>query len=155
MAKRSGRRASRATRGAQNAAEQQPEGPVRRWWNGVTKAILGAGALASAVAAIVSLWPDPDAADVAKFAAVRVTPEVPFSEYRQRLVTAHASGDDSVGRRPWGASAYRPVVHRKLRPTTRRCPLRRSRLHRTTRHRRVGHLWRPARNRHQVPLRSK
>jgi hypothetical protein len=116
MAKRSGRRASRAARGAQNAAEQQPEGPVRRWWNGVTKAILGAGALASAVAAIVSLWPDPDAADVAKFAAVRVTPEVPFSEYRQRLVTAHASGDDSVGGRPWGASAYRPVVHRTDQP---------------------------------------
>lgn len=112
MAKPSQRRASRAAAPGANKAGEPPEGPVRRWWNGVTKAVLGAGALASAVAAMVSLWPDPDEADSAKLAAVRITSEVPFSEYRQRLVSSHATGDDSVGARPWGATAYRPVVHR-------------------------------------------
>jgi|SoiMethySBSTD1v2_1073268.scaffolds.fasta_scaffold11381_2 hypothetical protein len=55
-------------------------------WSRAVKVVLAAGALATAVTAIVSLLPShtPDPENSARFAAVRVTPEVPLSEYRQR-----------------------------------------------------------------------
>src|SRR5215207_3220400 len=54
------------------------------YWNRITKTTLTAGALAGAIAAIVSVLPssDPDPQDSARFAAVRLTPLVPLSEYR-------------------------------------------------------------------------
>jgi hypothetical protein len=65
----------------------------RSWWNGITKAVLTAGGLAAAVGSILALWPAADAQDSARFLSVRVTPHVPFSEYRQRALTLTPQGD--------------------------------------------------------------
>ncbi|MGN9912815.1 hypothetical protein ACTMTJ_35300 [Phytohabitans sp. LJ34] len=97
MAKRMERRAPRGVDYSGRQREEADQPAWRRWWNGATKTIVGAGALASAVAAIVSLWPAPDPANAAAFHAVRITPEVPFSEYRQRIATAHGTGEDTFG----------------------------------------------------------
>jgi hypothetical protein len=57
---------------------------VGRWWNRATKVVLGAGALAGAVGAIIGLWPAPDPEDSAQITSVSVTAGVPISEFRQR-----------------------------------------------------------------------
>jgi hypothetical protein len=61
------------------------------WWSRFNKAVLGAGALATAVTAVVSLWPDAPAERTASFSSVRITAGVPLGEYEQRLV-AHTRG---------------------------------------------------------------
>jgi len=74
------------------AADVQGTWSLRRWWNGVTKTILTVGALATAVAAVLSLWPEPDPENGARFLSVHTTPGVPFDEFRQRLTSGHAQG---------------------------------------------------------------
>jgi hypothetical protein len=72
---------------------------ARRWWTRITKTVLTLGALAGAIAAILSLWPSPDLADSARFSAVRVVSQVPLSEYRQRSATMVPQGQGhSLGR---------------------------------------------------------
>jgi hypothetical protein len=59
------------------------------WWNRVTKTIVSIGALAAAIAAILSFLPDsnPDPEDIARVTNVRIAPQVPLSEYEQRSAT--------------------------------------------------------------------
>jgi hypothetical protein len=83
----------------------------RSWWNGITKAVLTAGALATAVGAFLALRPAPDAQDGARFLSVRVTSEVPFSEYRQRALTLAPRGD------AWGAQQPQPPATRLVADT--------------------------------------
>jgi hypothetical protein len=60
-----------------------------RWWKRITQGILTAGALAGAIAAVVALLPErnPDPEDNGQFTEVRVTSQVPMSEYQQRSAT--------------------------------------------------------------------
>lgn len=85
MPKRAARRPARrpSTRTARSSGMPGAES-TRRWWNRITKTILTLGALAGAIAAILSLRPSPDPEDSARFTAVHVTSRVPLSEYRQR-----------------------------------------------------------------------
>jgi hypothetical protein len=94
----------------------------RRWWTRITKTVLALGALAAAIAAILSLRPSPDLADSARFTAVRVVPQVPLSEYRQRsavmvpqgqgqgqsLGRQHDGGTQARAAEPSGVSADKP-----------------------------------------------
>lgn len=66
----------------------EPE-PGRPWWTRmgwISKLVLSLGALATAFGAIGSLLPSPDPEDSARFTSVRVTPQVPLTEYQQRAV---------------------------------------------------------------------
>src|SRR5215211_7530676 len=88
--------------------------PSRRWWKSTTGRILSLGALAAAIGAILALWPGilallpkPDPEDSARFTAVRITSQVPLSEYRQRSVVVMApqgSGQGLGGQRDRKAS---------------------------------------------------
>ena len=82
VAGRSGRPSTRST-GFPTAPGARP---IRRWWNGATKTIIGLGALATAIGAIVSLRPSPDQADSATLSSVQVV-RMPIGEYRQRSAT--------------------------------------------------------------------
>jgi hypothetical protein len=73
--------------------------PTRRWWKSTTGRIVSLGALASAIGAILALWPGilallpkPDPEDSARFTAVHVTSRVPLSEYRQRSTAMSPQG---------------------------------------------------------------
>jgi hypothetical protein len=80
---------------------------TRRWWNRATATILTLGALAGAIGAILALRPSPDPEDSARFTAVRVTSQVPLSEYRQRSATMvpQASGHSQGRQHDRGALA--------------------------------------------------
>jgi hypothetical protein len=100
MARRPARRPTRERAAPrEEAADLQGAWSLRRWWNGVTKTILTAGALATAVAAVLSLWPKPDPENGARFLSVHTTPGVPFDEFRQRLTSGHAQGVGMVPER--------------------------------------------------------
>jgi len=74
----------RARRGSSPAGKSAAElASPRWWWNTATKIILGAGALATALAAVLSFWPSPDPADSASLSVVGLT-RMPISEYQQR-----------------------------------------------------------------------
>jgi len=65
------------------------------WWRTASAAVISVGAVAGAVVSLVSFWPDPDPADIARFTSVQVTTtQMPLSEYRRR-VTTHAVPDDA------------------------------------------------------------
>jgi hypothetical protein len=73
--------------------------PTRRWWKSTTGRIVSLGALATAIGAILALWPGilallpkPDPEDSARFTAVHVTSRVPLSEYRQRSTAMAPQG---------------------------------------------------------------
>ena len=66
---------------------KSPDLPVLRWWNKMTKIILGAGALATAIAAILALLPSRDQQNIARFTSVEALSHIPLSEYQQRSVT--------------------------------------------------------------------
>src|SRR5829696_2535814 len=68
---------------AQPTREPTPSSP-RWWWNNVTKAILALGALASAIGAIISLWPDPPPIHKADVEVISLAP-MPITEYQQRV----------------------------------------------------------------------
>src|SRR5829696_8051566 len=68
---------------AQPTREPTPSSP-RWWWNNVTKAILALGALASAIGAIISLWPDPPPIHEADVEVISLAP-MPITEYQQRV----------------------------------------------------------------------
>jgi hypothetical protein len=70
-----------------------------RWWNRATKAVLGAGALASAVAAVLSLFAPHPTVNNARFTSVQLIGSEPLDEYQQRLsaFTFSASDDPSPG----------------------------------------------------------
>lgn len=103
-------------------SNEQPAGSggVRAWWNNVTKAVLTVGALASAVAAVVALLPSssPDSEDSARFTTVRVTPEVPLGEYRQRTAALVPEGGDEagLGRAAVPDVPMQPIGRRSSRP---------------------------------------
>jgi hypothetical protein len=61
----------------------------RRWTKGIYQGVLGAGALAGAVAAILAIRVPHDVEDAAGFKNMSVIPGVPFNEYEQRLVAPH------------------------------------------------------------------
>lgn len=115
MAKRRQPRSWRVPSDVGDVAGSGPASGWRRWWNTATKAAVGIGAIGSAAAAGLSLWPGPDPANLAKINTVRVTTEVPLSEYRQRLTATHLP--DAVGARPWGALAAGPPLAGQMRVT--------------------------------------
>src|SRR5690242_18411922 len=99
-------RARRRRRPAQPAPppKNQQDNHSRRWWGATTKAVLTAGALAGAIAAVLALWPSvralrpaPDPKDGAEFMSIDVTAGVPISEYRQRATLARALGLQPAG----------------------------------------------------------
>src|SRR5829696_644109 len=71
---------------AQPAREPTPSNvrSPRWWWNNFTKAILTLGALASAVAAIISLWPDPPAEREGQVEVLGLVP-MPITVYQRRV----------------------------------------------------------------------
>src|SRR3954468_18493970 len=73
-----------------SSRNSDPRSP-RWWWNSLTKTVLGLGALASAIGAIMALWPSPDAADSASLTAVGLA-RMPISEYKERSVSLHPDG---------------------------------------------------------------
>jgi hypothetical protein len=110
MAKRLEPHASRGTaRDARKHEEEPPAGPVERLWNRATKTIVGAGAIASAIAAIVSLWPpsdnaEPDLPDRPTFTWVQIKSDVPFSAFQIHVATNQLPEEPPGGLRPWGAA---------------------------------------------------
>jgi hypothetical protein len=95
-----------AEAGAGNATTAGPSAaPARRppWWKRVNTAILAAGALAVAILAIVAVVElvlpksSPNPENRAIFTAVRLTPDVPLSEYQQRasLTPLGPAGEDA------------------------------------------------------------
>jgi hypothetical protein len=70
------------------------------WWNRITKTIVSIGALAAAIAGIVSVLPDsnPDPADIAQLTSVRIAPQVRLSEYEQRSASASSEGSQAPQR---------------------------------------------------------
>ena len=80
-------------------------GTPRRWWNRITATIVTLGALAGAIGAILALRPSPDPEDSARFTTVRITSQIPLSEYRQRSVALvpQGSGHGQGGQRDRGA----------------------------------------------------
>jgi hypothetical protein len=58
----------------------------RRGWRSAAAIVISAGALAAAVGSVLSLWPDPDPADSARFTSINVISLVPLSEYKERTL---------------------------------------------------------------------
>jgi hypothetical protein len=56
---------------------------------GIYQGVLGVGALAGAVAAILAIRVPHDVEDAAEFKTISVIPSVPFNEYEQHLVAPH------------------------------------------------------------------
>lgn len=94
--RQSWRRRELSRRSTQRSTEAGGKTP-QRWWNTFTKTIVGLGALASAIAAIMSLWPSPDVADSASLSSVRVV-EMPVSEYVYRSTTLTPRSQGLPGR---------------------------------------------------------
>jgi hypothetical protein len=69
-------------RSADPADSDRP--PWSRWWNSITKAILSVGALAGAVSAVLVLLMPSDPEDSGHFTEIRITSDVPLSEYVER-----------------------------------------------------------------------
>jgi hypothetical protein len=65
-----------------------------RWWNRVTKAVLGAGTLASAIAAVFSLFAPHPTVNSARFTSVQLIDREPLNEYQQRLSAFTSSVSD-------------------------------------------------------------
>jgi hypothetical protein len=106
-----------AKAGAGHATTADPDAapaPRPPWWKRVNVAILGAGALAGAILAIVALVallvPDdePDPENSARFTGVNVVPSVPLSEYRQRTTLAPL-GPAAEAAGPTAAPELRPA----------------------------------------------
>lgn len=77
----------------------------RRWWNAATKTVVSLGAVASAVGAVLALWPSPDPQDRADL-AVELLGEVPLTEFEARY-----SGDlRGLAGAPRSAPAVRLVA---------------------------------------------
>ena len=97
MSRRSRRRSGRTSRPPARQAKP-PESPPRRWWNRITKTILGAGALATAIAAVlalvVHLLPSQAQQNVARFISVQVLGQVPLSQYQQRSMVIQTQSAD-------------------------------------------------------------
>lgn len=84
------------------------------WWRRITGAVLAAGALATAITAVLALLPsDPaDVEDTAQFTGVRVTPGVPLGEYQRRNaeVTPVEADDDAGAARDPERVGVAPVL---------------------------------------------
>lgn len=91
-------------------------GPARRLWKTVTKAVLGAGALAAAIGAVLALWPSPDPEDSASL-SVRVISQVRLSEYSLR--SSGGVAPDTASAPPFAvAASSRTVDLQDRQPTT-------------------------------------
>jgi FHA domain len=64
----------------------------RRGWKRAAAIVLSVGAVAAAIGSMLSLWPDPDPADSARFTSVDVFPLVPLSEYKERALQVMPQG---------------------------------------------------------------
>lgn len=109
MAKRYEPRAShRTAREARNYEEEPAEG----LWARANKKLVGAGAVATALVALLTLgrqlWPDSGSEQANRAATftgeVRITELVRFSAYEPQLRAIHLSGERPAGLRPWGAA---------------------------------------------------
>jgi len=58
----------------------------RWWWNSLTKAVLTIGGLATALAAVVNFWPEPDQEDKGDIVVVGLS-EMQISEYQRRSIS--------------------------------------------------------------------
>jgi hypothetical protein len=83
-----------------------PTEPVR-WWKRVGAAVLGAGAIAAAVTAVITavqVIHPPDREEFAEFGDVTIRTDVPVSEYEQRISppkpVSRSLGDGTSGHRP-------------------------------------------------------
>jgi hypothetical protein len=98
MTSRATRKAKRASAAARTHVDKKlpsNHGPAetpwwRRGWALLTAGVLTLGALASAITAILSLWPEPDSVDVAEITSIGISPRVPLSEW-QRHKAKHGS----------------------------------------------------------------
>ena len=81
-------------------APPEHDGPPPRalgGWSILGQAVVGVGGAVTAIVAVLSLWPGPDADDSAAFTSVRATPDVPLSEYRQRVLEMRPVGGHESG----------------------------------------------------------
>ncbi|WP_426566256.1 hypothetical protein ACPPVT_06815 [Angustibacter sp. McL0619] len=102
------------------SADDERAGKQAGWWSRPMQLVLGAGAVAAAVTAIVSLWPDPDPQDEAHLVVLSVV-RMPLSEY---LTRAPALIPQPVSRstansapRPGAVGAQLAAFVRTARPT--------------------------------------
>jgi hypothetical protein len=80
-------------------------------WRTASAAVISLGAVAGAVVTLVSFWPDPDPADVARFTTVQITAHrMPISEYRLRATPQAVP--DTGDRPPQGREAADRVAER-------------------------------------------
>lgn len=101
------------------AGQAGPPGVLSvRAWNRVTKVILGAGALATAIAAVLALavrfLPSPEHENVARFLSVQPLSQLPLNQYQQRSA---AFGTQSAGRRGHGATLAAAVAGQSSSPS--------------------------------------
>jgi len=94
------------------AGQAGPPGALSvRAWNRATKVILGAGALATAIAAVLALavrfLPSPEHENVARFLSVQPLSQLPLNQYQQRSA---ALGTQSAGRRGHGVTLAAAVA---------------------------------------------
>lgn len=93
-----------------------------RAWNRATKVILGAGALATAIAAVVALavrfLPSPEHENVARFLSVQPLSQLPLNQFQQRSA---AFGTQSAGR-GIGATLAAAVTGRSSSPSAQSNP---------------------------------
>jgi hypothetical protein len=101
VARRSTHRRPQTARSSGTSGAETP----RRWGNRIIATIVTLGTLAGAIGAILALRPSPDPEDSARFTAVRIAPQVPLSEYKQRSVALvpQGSGHGLGGQRDRGA----------------------------------------------------
>ena len=96
MTRRGGRRSGRGSRPPARRANP-PQSPPLRWWNRITKTILGAGALATAIAAVLALvlhlLPSHSQENVARISVQGLSP-VSLSQYLQRSAASQTQAAD-------------------------------------------------------------
>ena len=97
MSRRSRNRSGRSSRPPARRANP-PQSPPLRWWNRITKIILGAGALATAIAAVLALvlphLPSHPQENVARFVSVQALSPTPLSQYLQRSAASQTQSAD-------------------------------------------------------------
>jgi hypothetical protein len=76
-----------------------PRSSWRRSMKWIYQGVLGAGAVAGAITAVVALLVPHNVEDAADFKSVTIIPDVPFNDYEQRLVAPHsrANGLGPIG----------------------------------------------------------
>jgi hypothetical protein len=95
-----------------------PRSGWQQWWKRTSAVILGAGAIAGAITAVVTLVaPTPDPENSVQVAAVRTVSQVPINEYRRRSAPVTATVSHRAFAAPLSRAAGDTLVSDPVRAT--------------------------------------